>query len=137
MGGLFLGEDPAEVRLVLDGSLEVRLHVDTLGGLLRGRLDRRGIQLLAGAARLHALGAHGLRAGAGESDRRLRAGALAVERDRRGNADDGEARGRMRISSSPTAVAINPLNQSSTFTVRRPLAPSQTISAPSAIIAAG
>jgi len=42
-----------------------------------------------------------------------------------------------RISSSPTAVVINPLNQSSTFTVRRPLAPSHTISAPSAMIAAG
>src|SRR5258708_1415791 len=42
-----------------------------------------------------------------------------------------------RISSSPTAVDIRPLNQSSTFTVRRPFAPSQTISAPSAMIAAG
>src|SRR5215470_19720051 len=83
-----LGEHAAEVRLVLDGSLQIRLHVDTFGGLLRGRLDRRGIELLAGAARLDALGAHGFRAGARDPDRRLGAGALAVERDRRGDADD-------------------------------------------------
>src|SRR5881409_327787 len=91
-----LGEDTAEVRFVLDGSLKIRLHVHTLGRLLSGCLDRGRIQLLAVASSLDALGAHRLGAGARDTDRRLRARALAVERDRGGDADDGEARGRMR-----------------------------------------
>src|SRR5215813_1933816 len=37
LGQCALGEHAAEVRLVLDGALQVRLHVDTLCGLLRGR----------------------------------------------------------------------------------------------------
>src|SRR5882724_952821 len=96
LGQRALGEHTAEVRLVLDGALKVRLHVDTFGGLLRGRLDRRGVELLARAARLDAFRAHGLGAGAGDTDRRLGTSALAVERDGRGDAHDGEARGRMR-----------------------------------------
>src|SRR5213593_4155211 len=80
-----LGEHAAEVRLVLDRSLKIRLHVNALGRLLSRRLDRGRIQLLTVASRLDTLGAH-----------RLRAHALAVERDRGGDADDGEARGRMR-----------------------------------------
>src|SRR6266545_8378622 len=35
-----LGEDAAEVRFVLDGSLKICLHVHTLGRLLGGCLDR-------------------------------------------------------------------------------------------------
>ena len=35
-----LGEDAAEMRFVLDGSLKIRLHVDALGRLLGGCLDR-------------------------------------------------------------------------------------------------
>src|SRR3989454_11981287 len=84
-----LREDAAEVRLVLDRSLEIRLHVHTLGRLLRGRFDRRRIQLLAAASRLDALGAHGLGAGARDTDGGFRARALAIERDRGGDTDDG------------------------------------------------
>jgi len=43
----------------------------------------------------------------------------------------------VRISLSFTAVSIRPLNQSSTFTVRLPLAPSHTNSKPSAMAVAG
>src|SRR6266404_4480334 len=91
-----LGEDAAEVRLVLHGALEIGLHVDAIGGLRGGRLDGRGVEPLARQGRLHALGAYRLRAGAGDADARLRARPALVERDHRSHADDGEARGRVR-----------------------------------------
>src|SRR5882724_11316478 len=91
-----LGEDATEVRLVLDGALQVGLHIHAVGGLRGGGLDGRGVQALARERRLHALGAHGLGAGAGDADARLRALAILVERDDGGHADDGEARRRVR-----------------------------------------
>src|SRR5262249_59720691 len=51
-----LREDAAEVRLVLDRPLKVRLDVDAVGGLLRRGLDRRRIELLPDEPRLDALG---------------------------------------------------------------------------------
>src|SRR5437660_624329 len=91
-----LGEDAAEVRLVLLGALEVGLHVDAIGGLRGGRLDGRGVEPLTRQGCLHALGAHRLRAGAGDADARLRARPVLVEPAPRGPADDGEARGGVR-----------------------------------------
>src|SRR3989441_5778204 len=90
------GKDATEVRLVLHGALEVRLHVHAVGGLRGGGLDGRGVQTLARERRLHALGAHGLGAGAGDADARLRALAILVECDDGRHADDREARRRMR-----------------------------------------
>src|SRR5207247_6585437 len=66
LGDRALGEDAAEMRLVLDRPLEVGLHVHALGGLLGGGLDRRRVELLANQPRLDALGPDGLGAGAGD-----------------------------------------------------------------------
>ena len=59
-----LGEHATQMRLVLDRPLKVSLHVDALSSLRSSRLDRRCVQLLAGATRLDALGANGLGASA-------------------------------------------------------------------------
>src|SRR5207253_11316270 len=91
-GDRALGEDAAEMRLVLDRALQVRLDVDAVRGLLRGGLDRRRVESLADQRGLDALGAHRLRARAGDADAGLGADALLVERHRRADADDGEAR---------------------------------------------
>src|SRR5207244_6257992 len=56
-----LGEDPEEMLFVLDRALEIRLHVDALGGLLGRGLDRGGVGGLAGDGGLDALGAYRLR----------------------------------------------------------------------------
>src|SRR4029450_4058718 len=60
-------EHAAKVRLVVDRPLQVGLYVHALGRLLGGGLDGRGIQALAGEARLDALGAHRLGARAGDA----------------------------------------------------------------------
>src|SRR3990172_144543 len=69
-----LCEDAAEVRLVLDGPLEIRLHAHALGRLLRRGLDRGRVELLPLERRLDALGAHRLRARPGHADAGARAG---------------------------------------------------------------
>src|SRR5919198_2375951 len=99
LGGLrnsALGEHPAEVRLVLDRSLQVGLDVHALSRLLRGGFDGGGVELLARKSTLHALGPHGLGPGAGDPHAGPVALILAVEGHHRRRADDGEARGRMR-----------------------------------------
>jgi hypothetical protein len=84
------------MRLVLDGALEIGLHVDAVRAILRRRLDGRRIELLARECGFDGLRAHGLGARARDADRRLRALAFLVERDDGRRADNGEARGRMR-----------------------------------------
>src|SRR5207244_11903913 len=77
-----LGEHAAEVRLVLDGALQVGLHVDAFGALLRRRFDRAGAgEVLAGQPGLDAFRADRLRAGTGDTDARLAARSLPVRRD--------------------------------------------------------
>src|SRR5207253_9643720 len=88
--------DPEQVRLVFRRALEVGLDVDAVGGLGGRRLDRRLVERLAGEARLDALGAHGLGAGAGDADARLRADPLAIYGERGADADDRESGGRAR-----------------------------------------
>src|SRR5678816_1047966 len=63
-----LREDLQEMLLVVDRALEVGLDIHAVRRLLRGRLDAGGVQRLAGDGGLHALGAHGAGARAGDTD---------------------------------------------------------------------
>src|SRR2546429_9570217 len=87
-------EDAAQVRLVLDRALKIRLDVYALRRLLRGGLDRRRVELLALQRGLDALGPHRLGPGPGDADAGAATHPLLVERHR-ADADDGEARGGM------------------------------------------
>src|SRR5687768_8094994 len=72
-------ENAAEMRLVLDRTLEVGLHVHAVGRFLRCRLDGGGVEALADEPGLHALGADGLGAGPGDTDAGLGARSLLVD----------------------------------------------------------
>src|SRR2546426_546216 len=95
-GDRALREHAAEVRLVLDRTLQIRLDVHAIRSLLRGGLDRRRVEALADQRGLDPLGAHGPGAGARDADARLGAHTLLVERQRGAGADHGEARRGMR-----------------------------------------
>src|SRR5262245_63315852 len=66
-----LAEYLEEMLFVLHGALEIRLHVDAVGPLLRRGLDRRRVRRLAGDGALDPLGTDCLGPGARDADARL------------------------------------------------------------------
>ena len=153
-----LGEDLEQVLLVLLRALEVGLDVDALGRLLGGRLDGRRVER---SCRLSAASTPLARTAlvpapvipmrafvhlppSRVSDRGHAAPPRSARRDagtsctrRPPFRPPAGMRTSVRISSAPSAVVRRPLKKSSALIVRLPFGPSATISAPSAIMAAG
>src|SRR5262245_56292274 len=89
-----LAEYLEEMLFVLHGTLEIRLHVDAVGPLLRRGLDRRRVRRLAGDGALDPLGPDGLGPGARDADARL-ADVAAIHGEHSRYPDHREAGGGM------------------------------------------